>query len=142
MFELEDVIKQYGYFIGTYPSPYIVYNQCMADSGSSVLISVDGNLGTCEHFIDDHFWSHINNPSKKDFNMLNIWREYESPLPICNDCPIYPSCIRPSHCVEMSKCDECYKEWRIKKHIDGIIKVYEDYKKNMPVVNTLAENIE
>ena len=142
VFELEDVIKQYGYFIGTYPSLNIVYNQCMADSGNSVLISVDGDLGTCEHFIDDHFWSHINNPSKKDFNMLNIWREYESPLSICDDCPIYPSCIRPSHCVEMSKCDECYKEWRIKKHIDGIIKIYENYKKNMPVVNTLAENIE
>lgn len=145
MLELENTMKQCGYFTGIFPSDRLVYNQCMADSGDSVIISVDGDIGTCEHFIDDHFWGHIDNPSIKNFDMLNIWREYESPLNICEDCPIYPSCIRPTHCVEMSKCDEYYKDWRIRRHVDGLIKMYENYRRRtnntmrMPV--RLAENI-
>lgn len=145
MFELENVMKNCGYFTGIFPSDRLVYNQCMADSGDSVIISVDGDIGTCEHFIDDHFWGHIDNPSIKNFDMLNIWREYESPLNICEDCPIYPSCIRPTHCIEMSKCDDYYKDWRIRRHVDGLLKAYENYRRRtnntmrMPV--RLAENI-
>lgn len=141
--ELESVMNNYNYFCGIYPSQRLVYNQCMADSGDSVVISTDGDLGTCEHFIDDHFWSHVDNPSKKDFNMLKIWREYETPINLCADCPIYPSCIRPTHCVEMSKCDKYYKEWRIRRHIKGLLKAYSDYRTNnntrMPI--RLAENV-
>ena len=142
--EIELLIKQYGYFIGTMPKSEIAYSQCMADDGKSVTISPDGDLGTCEHLIDRNFWGHIDDPSKKDMNELVYWRDYEKPLEICKDCPIYPSCIRPSKCVEMRKCDEQIKEWNIRKHTEGILRVYRTAKgKNN--VNTLptklAENI-
>lgn len=129
--------------MGNIPKPEIAYSQCMADDGKSVTISPDGDFGTCEHLIDSHFWGHIDNPSLKNFENLHMWRQYEPPLDICSDCPVYPSCIRPSMCREMSKCDEQYKEWKIRKHINGIVKVYRDRrsKNNIQMPRKLAENV-
>lgn len=143
--ELESVMKSYGYFTGQMPKTDIAYAQCMADDGKSVTISPDGDLGTCEHLIDSNFWGNIEDPSKKDMNELLQWRNYEKPLEICKDCPIYPSCIRPSRCREMSKCDEQIKQWNLRKHTEGIIKMYKDSKRNTNNITILpyklAENI-
>ena len=124
--ELEQVLDKYGHFQGMWPRPEIMYAQCMADDGKSVTIDMDGNLGTCEHFIDSHFWGHIDNPLVKNYDELNIWRLYEKPLAICDDCPLYPSCIRPSVCEEMSKCDEQIKAWNIRKAIQGLNNFYKN----------------
>lgn len=141
--EIEELLVKYDYLTGLSPRPEIAYAQCMADDGSSVTISPDGDLGTCEHFIDSHFWGHIDNPLKKNFENLNIWRDYEEPIDLCSDCPLYPSCIRPSKCKEMSKCDAQHKEWRIRKNIIGMLRAYKDIKgfskKKMP--RKLAENV-
>lgn len=141
--EIENILSNYNYTPILMPKSEIVYAQCMADDGNSVTISPDGDLGTCEHLIDSHFWGNINNPLKKNFDNLKIWRDYEKPLNICKDCPIYPSCTRPTQCKEMRKCDEQYKEWRIRKSINGIIRVYNKakgfIKNNMP--KKLAENV-
>lgn len=143
LYEVEKVLIECGYFAGSMFKPDIAYVQCMADDGDSVTISPDGDLGTCEHLIDSHFWGNIDNPLDKKFEHLKIWREYEKPLDICEDCPIYPSCIRPTICKEMSKCDEQYKEWKIRKYTYGIIKSYNDIKgftkKVLP--KRLAENV-
>ena len=143
LFEVEKVLMDYGYFVGMMPKFDIAFVQCMADDGESVTISPDGDLGTCEHLIDNHFWGNIDNPSNKQMENLQMWREYEKPLDRCQDCPIYPSCIRPSKCREMSKCDEQYKTWKIRKHTNGIIKSYNDIKgftKNV-MPRRLAENV-
>lgn len=141
--ELEEVMNQYGYIPALSPKPELVYVQCMADDGNSVTISPDGDLGTCEHLIDRNFWGHIDNPYEKNYDNLYMWRDYNKPLDICYDCPIYPSCIRPAKCLEMGKCDEQYKEWRIRRHTYGIIYSYKRYKghynNNMP--RKLAENV-
>ena len=142
--ELEDVLDQYGYYDGIYPQSDIQYYQCMADDGNSIIIDPDGNIGTCEHFIDSHFFSHIDNPSIKNMEELKAWRLYEKPLDICADCPLYPSCVRPSQCQEMSKCDPYYKEWRIRKHIQGLRNFYNkatNSNLNQELPRRLAENI-
>lgn len=140
--ELESLIDSLGYFVGIYPKPYLPVTQCMADDGQSVIIDPSGNLGTCEHFVDSHFWGHIDNPSEKNFDELNIWREYSPVFDICNDCPFYASCVKPKYCNEMGKCDEQYKEWRIKGALRGLIKCYKDLHNsdnNLPM--RLAENV-
>ena len=139
--EVENVLKDCNYSIGNTPKSEIAYSQCMADDGNSVLISPDGELGTCEHLIDSYFWGNIDNPLKKNFDNLHIWRTYEKPLDICNDCPIYPSCIRPSMCREMSKCDEQYKEWKIRKSAEGIKFLYNQKDANVNMPKKLAENV-
>ena len=40
---------------------------------------------------------------------LGKWREYNK-LEICNSCPLYAECIKPTYCKEMGKCDEFTKE--------------------------------
>ena len=140
--ELEHVLDQCGYYEGMYPDPAVQCIQCMADSGTSVTIDPDGNLGVCEHYIDSHFWGHIDYPFNRNKEELKIWKEYKKPLDICENCPIYPSCTRPEHCEEMGKCDEQYKEWRIRKHTQGVYRYYIKNKTNyneMP--RRLAENI-
>lgn len=140
--ELEDTMYEYGYFYGYYPRTMLRVYQCMADDGTSVLIDPEGNLGTCEHFVNSHFWGNINDPLKKDFKELNIWREYMPKLDICNDCPIYPLCNRPTYCEEMRKCDEQYKEWRIRRHLIGLDQYYKNIRGNNILPNKLAENIQ
>ena len=140
--KLEDTIEKCGYFYGYMPPSGMRVYQCMADDGTSVLIDPSGNLGTCEHLVDTNFWGHIDNPLKKNFEELNKWRTYKSPIDLCFNCPIYPICNRPTYCEEMSKCDIQYKEWRIRRHLNGLDQTY----KNMTGGNNslpyrLAENI-
>ena len=141
--ELDDILINHGYNSGLYPKSEIAYCQCMADDGNSVLIDPEGNMGTCEHFTNSHFFGNINNPVEKNFNELNIWREYNPPLDICADCPIYPSCIRPTHCEEMGKCDIYFKEWRINRHLNGLLFPYMQTRNNMTQLpRRLSENVQ
>lgn len=143
LMKLEDVMVKCGYFCGYVPPDSIKVYQCMADDGTSVLIDPSGNIGTCEHFVDSNFWGHIDNPLKKNFEELNKWRAYEPALDICDDCPIYPVCNRPTYCEEMSKCDEHYKKWRVRRHLMGLDYTYNNMsnsRNNFP--HRLAENIQ
>lgn len=112
--EIEEIIISYGYMVGTLPTNNIAYKQCMADAGNHITVSPNGELGVCEHCVDYDFWGHINS-DKKDFEIFKSWRKYEPILDICKDCPLYGSCIRPSKCEEMSKCNKHYKNWKIRK---------------------------
>lgn len=140
--KLEETMWKCGYFFGYVPPSEPRVYQCMADDGSSVLIDPSGNIGTCEHFVDSHFWGHIDDPLKKNFDELNIWREYMPVLDICKDCPLYPICNRPAYCEEMSKCDKYYQEWRIRRYLNGLDKTYLDNKGlNNYMPYKLSENV-
>ena len=140
--KLEETKWKCGYIFGYVPPREPRVYQCMADDGASVLIDPSGNIGTCEHFVDSHFWGHIDDPLKKNFDELNIWREYMPVLDICKDCPLYPICNRPAYCEEMSKCDKYYQEWRIRRHLNGLDKTYLDNKGlNNYMPYKLSENV-
>lgn len=124
--ELEERMEKYGYNFGSGPTDRIMSFQCMADSGDSVIISPEGDLGVCEHFIDTDFWGHIDS-DKKDVDLLLSWKKYEKTMDICNDCPLYGDCLRPSKCTEMSKCDKYYKKWKIWKAKLGLRLFYKKY---------------
>lgn len=142
--ELDDIIAQLGYYVGKAPTPNLKLNQCMADGGDSVIISPNGDLGTCEHFFNEHFWGHIDDPSKKNFSELTCWRETNPKLNICEDCPLYPTCVRPKLCEEMGKCDPQYKEWRLDLAVRGMIAFYRDSRnqiQNNSFPSHLSENV-
>jgi radical SAM protein with 4Fe4S-binding SPASM domain len=130
LIELESIILDYGYRYGQYPSEGIMVDHCMADAGTHVVISPDGELGTCEHFIDSDFFSHIDTPWKKDYNILNGWKDYVEALDVCKDCPIYGNCLRPVKCFERHKCSDRVKEWNIRKATYDLINFYNDYERN------------
>lgn len=123
LFEIEELIVSLGFRYDFYPSEQIKTNHCMADSGTHVLISPDGDLGTCEHFINKDFFGNINS-TKKDYNILNGWREYEEPTYLCEDCPIYADCTNPVKCFERHKCTEYVKEWKIRKASYQLVNFY------------------
>ena len=121
--EIEDVLQSLGYLHGTSPEYGLKDHQCMADSGGVISISPKGELGTCEHFVDSDFFGSIYNDDR-DMSILKGWHVYESPIDLCNNCPNYPSCIRPSECVEMRKCDKYYQKWYVRKAKIGLVNWY------------------
>lgn len=72
---------------------------CMADSYASVLITPKGEIGTCEHYSDEHFIGSIYSP-KLDYPEIAKWKETHKPTQKCFDCPLYPQCIRIKLCPE------------------------------------------
>lgn len=91
---------------------------CMVDSNNGITISPNGDIGVCEHYIDSDFISHIDNPLKKNWNIIKSWREYVEPLEICKDCQIQPTCLKMHKCPDETRCDiyeRDYKLWHIKQ---------------------------
>ena len=81
---------------------------CMADSGSSLTILPNGELGLCEHFSEDHFVGHIDSD---EFNqqIIEQFQKTKKPIKECKSCFCYPDCIRLEICSEQTN---CYKESR------------------------------
>lgn len=86
---------------------------CMVDSGNGVIISPNGDIGLCEHYIDSDFISHIDNPLQKNWNIIKSWRNYVEPSSLCNDCPLFPTCLKMHKCPDETTCDVYEKEYKI-----------------------------
>lgn len=93
---------------------------CMVDSGTGVMISPDGNIGLCEHYIDSDFFSHIDSPEKKDWDIIKSWRDYRPAQDICKTCPLYPTCLKMTKCSDEIDCDKAEQEYLIYKEKEGM----------------------
>ena len=114
--EIEELIQELGYNMAHGIDFDVKGIHCMVDSGDGVIISPNGDLGVCEHYIDSDFFSHIDNPSKKDMDILKSWRGYSEYTELCYDCPIYPICLRMKKCPDENICDEYQKDYTIKHY--------------------------
>lgn len=85
-------------------------NHCMADSGSSLVITPEGRLGLCEHYTDSNFCGSVDS-EELDQTVVASWKELRDPFPECADCFYYPECYVlkrcPNHevCLEMERTD-------------------------------------
>lgn len=122
--EIEEVMSDCNYFYGDALSHFIRLNHCMVDNAKAVVISPDGNLGLCEHYVDSDFMGNIDDPENLDKDILNSWRVYEKDLDICSDCANFPNCVRASKCEEQSRCNKEYKEWCLRKLRLGMRQTY------------------
>lgn len=104
---------------------------CMVDSGKSVTIQPDGNIGLCEHYNDRDFISNIDNPLNKDFDMIRSWRNYVPYAEICDGCPIKPVCTKVHKCPDEARCEESQKQYQIYKLKSGIKRFYTDWLENL-----------
>lgn len=116
LIEIESLIQELGYVLSHGISFEIKGIHCMVDSGDGVIIGPNGDLGVCEHYIDRDFFSHIDDPSKKDMEILKSWRDYSEYTELCKDCPIYPACQRMKKCPDEMICDKYQKDYMIKHH--------------------------
>lgn len=103
---LEKMILDLGYPVSHKLSHEIKGVHCMVDSGDTVTISPKGDIGVCEHYIDRNFVSHIDNPLEKNMDVIRSWRNYVKSTEICDDCPIYPQCLKMKGCPDETACEE------------------------------------
>ena len=106
---------------------------CMIDDDRSVVIMPDGQLGLCEHYENDHYIGHIDNPTDIDFNEIKAWKEMSEYTEICNDCPSKPSCLKAKLCPDHKICTPPEKEYvlnKIKGDLKLIYKNWIDNKQN------------
>lgn len=91
--------------------------QCMADSGGSLTILPNGELGLCEHYSEDNFVGSLDGKASER-SVIQSFREYWEPIEECKTCFYYPECIRLKKCVEQKECFEElraeYKEYLLK----------------------------
>ena len=79
----------------------VICKSCMGDASTTLLISPEGNLGSCEHYVDGDFWGSIydENPFNRDYDNLRGWREKIPEKEDCKTCFYYPKCSRLRRCA-------------------------------------------
>jgi len=105
-------------------------NMCMADSGDSLTILPNGELGVCEHYSEDNFVGHIDK-EELDEVMVQSFREQRTAMAECETCFYYPECIRLKKCEEQRECFSEVREEHRQKILEGMQAAYEAWvKKN------------
>lgn len=138
LYEIEQVLDEYGYYHGRGFDNGIRATHCMVDHGRAVCISPDGRLGLCEHYFDEELFGTIDDPKDIDWDMVRSWQEYEDPLDICKDCPMYPSCIRNKKCQDLNTCNAEVQAWRLREDVRSAKDMFEKWVKDN---NYKADNI-
>lgn len=121
MYELENYAKEKGLFkdydVTVKDMGGVKTSHCMADNCNTTLISPEGNLGSCEHFIDSDFFGSIYDEYYnlgRDYSNLYKWKEKSTDLPECDNCYYYPKCFRLKNCepddIFPVICDKYYKK--------------------------------
>lgn len=106
--QLRKKLDDYGIGASYYLRQKPRLRQCMADSGSSVTILPNGELGLCEHYSEDNFVGSLDG-KEPERSVIQSFREYWEPIEACKTCFYYPDCIRLKKCVEQK---ECFEELR------------------------------
>lgn len=106
--QLRKKLDDYGIGASYYLRQKPRLRQCMADSGSSVTILPNGELGLCEHYSEDNFVGSLDG-KEPECSVIQSFREYWEPIEACKTCFYYPDCIRLKKCVEQK---ECFEELR------------------------------
>lgn len=132
-YELYDIIKKHKKE-KKYSLPAIAdrnLSKCMADSPTACMILPNGNLGKCEHFMDDHYVGSIYS-DEVDFDVLNSFKEWALVWDKCYDCKLRPMCYHIKDCTNRDRF--CYDEKRRRKIQglkDDMLVVYNKYKEGI-----------
>lgn len=114
---LRKKLDDYGIGASYYLRQQLRIRQCMADSGGSLTILPNGELGLCEHYSEDNFVGSLDGKASER-SVIQSFREYWEPIEACKTCFYYPECIRLKKCAEQKECFEElraeYKEYLLK----------------------------
>lgn len=109
--------------------PKMKFYQCGADSGRLCVVLPNGDLGLCEHHLDDEHYGSIYD-NHYDRSVLERWRTKQLEEDECKNCFYYPQCVRLELCPTIPKCDENYRRYK-KNQIQNLIKnVFKRSKRN------------
>lgn len=126
--KLEDYLYSKGLSTKSKPSSNLILNHCKADNINSVIILPNGDLGVCEHHIEDEilgsiYCDRINAEVKKS------WIDYYKSSDLCDKCAYLPNCINLSKCPSDEKvpCDDSLQKLKTRKLIRQIQNVYKEF---------------
>lgn len=103
--------------------------QCMADSGGSLTILPNGELGLCEHYSENNLVGHLDS-EELDTAVVQSFRECWEQTENCKTCFYYPECIRLKKCAEYKECfPEMRDEYR-EMLLGGMLNAYAAWQKN------------
>lgn len=115
--QLRKKLDDYGIGASYYLRQKLRIRQCMADSGGSLTILPNGELGLCEHYSEDNFVGSLDGKASER-SVIQSFREYWESIEECKICFYYPECIRLKKCAEQKECFEElraeYKEYLLK----------------------------
>lgn len=109
---------------------HVHISHCMADNKKSVVITPEGNLSLCEHYIYGELIGNIYE-NKLDSNVIDSWAERYY-CDECQNCKLYPQCTLLKKCP-VSNCSESYRNYiedQIKK---SMVRTYEKYLENKKI---------
>ncbi len=123
--KLQDYIRSAG--IGAKQGlPRIRVSRCMADNGKSVVILPGGELGLCEHHLDDEYIGSIYD-SDMNQEAIRSWREPDPEKPECAGCFWRPACVRLRKCPGQDPCTEEYREHLGHRADSVMLRTYQNY---------------
>ena len=124
--QLEQLIKDCGYWHRKGLLRDIKLNNCMSDNDQSVVIAPTGHLGKCEHYVDRHFFGHIDS-EERDETVISKFRERQGEVEACAACAAYPQCIRLVMCEDDCGCTPEKRQEHLNEIVEAMIDEYRNY---------------
>lgn len=104
MEQLQDTFDGAGMGIDSLYTHFIKTNCCMADHPTSLAVFSSGQLGKCEHYVEEKFVGHLDNGDVFDQEEVAAFRQLHPEIEECDNCPLYPDCIRLIRCASFYGC--------------------------------------
>lgn len=126
MAQLNETLEKNGLLSKGGISKNMKLNHCMADSGKSVTILPDGNIGLCEHHTEDEFIGHIDREGF-DEKVVASWKERTPEIPECAECFYYLDCIKLKKCSSGSVCYRQFREDKLRNTQRAMLSTYQNW---------------
>ena len=98
---------------------------CMVDSGSGTIITMDGKLCLCEHYLEDDFYGDIYNHGNFDREVIKQWRNYVNTYEgICVECPNQAECLKMHRCTDQFICTKAEQKYILNKLKRRLVMMY------------------
>ena len=104
MEQLQDVFDGAGMGRNSLFKRFIKTNCCMADDFTSLTVLPYGQLGKCEHYMENHFVGHLDDGDVLDQEEVAAFGQIHPDFKECDKCPRYPDCIRLIRCTDFYGC--------------------------------------
>lgn len=119
---------------------------CMADKGDTISLLPNGDIGICEHSIDNDIVTNLNH----DFYNVNIINDFSkcSKREECKSCKLRPACVFLEKCYANSgnNCSEARRELILYNHKIDLINQIEKYRRkrrrHLMITKELYTNID
>lgn len=136
---MKKTIYSKGFDVNFTHVPAMAMSFCRADDGTHILIKPNGELAFCaEDFNGVSYGTIYEDASKIQVPSL-ILDTYEKGE-ICDDCPLYASCILSKHCPTiLSLCDKNKKELILEELKYSILEEYRKKKEKYEIERNICE---